>query len=94
LAKPLATAMGIPLAADVLLRARDTCAQTELDRAARRRNVRGAFHLREGVALPDHVVVFDDVMTTGATLAECARVLKRAGVRRVDAWALARAPMH
>jgi predicted amidophosphoribosyltransferase len=37
------------------------------------------------------VAVIDDVMTTGATLAECARVLKRAGVRRVDVWALARA---
>jgi len=38
------------------------------------------------------VAVLDDVMTTGATLAECARVLTRAGVQRVDVWALARAP--
>lgn len=94
LAKPLAGVMGIPLDADVLVRIRSTSAQTELDRPSRRRNVRGAFRLRDGAVLPDHVAVFDDVMTTGATLAECARVLKRAGVRRVDAWALARAPMH
>lgn len=92
LARPLAASLSIPLGHDVLVRTRDTSAQTELDRAARRRNVRGAFHLREDVVLPDHVAVFDDVMTTGATLAECTRVLKRAGVRRVDAWALARAP--
>jgi predicted amidophosphoribosyltransferase len=54
--------------------------------------VRGAFALREDVTLPAHVAILDDVMTTGATLAECARVLKRSGVARVDAWALARAP--
>jgi len=42
--------------------------------------------------IPEHVAVLDDVFTTGATLAECARVLKRAGVARVDVWALARAP--
>jgi predicted amidophosphoribosyltransferase len=39
------------------------------------------------------VVVLDDVMTTGATLAECSRVLKRAGAERVEVWALARAPV-
>jgi predicted amidophosphoribosyltransferase len=48
--------------------------------------------VRADAAFPPHVVVLDDVMTTGATLAECVRVLKRAGVRRVDVWALARAP--
>ena len=92
LAKPLAAAMGVPLVADALERTRDTFAQTELDRAARGRNVRGAFHLREGVDLPDHIALVDDVMTTGATLAECVRLLKRSGVPRVDVWALARAP--
>jgi predicted amidophosphoribosyltransferase len=40
------------------------------------------------------VVLFDDVMTTGATLREAARVLVRAGVARVDVWALARAPQR
>jgi predicted amidophosphoribosyltransferase len=42
--------------------------------------------------LPAHVALLDDVMTTGATLHECASVLRRAGVARVDVWALARAP--
>jgi ComF family protein len=93
LARPLAKALALPWRRDVLRRVRDTAAQTELDRAARRRNVRGAFVLRSGVALPAHVALLDDVMTTGATLAECARLLKRAGVRRVDVWALARAPL-
>jgi len=92
LARPLARQFGVPLRHDLLQRSRGTAAQTELDAVARRRNVRGAFAVRAGVALPAHVAILDDVMTTGATLAECARVLKRAGVVRVDVWALARAP--
>lgn len=92
LARPLGRALGVPVRHDLLSRAHATTAQTELDAAARRRNVRGAFVLRAGAELPAHVAVLDDVMTTGATLAECARVLKRAGVARVEAWALARAP--
>lgn len=92
LAWPLAKSLGIPLRNDLLQRLKPTAAQTELDAATRRRNVRGAFVAREGVTWPAHVAIIDDVMTTGATLGECARVMKRAGVRRVDVWALARAP--
>jgi ComF family protein len=92
LARPLARALGVPLHVDALRRVRPTRAQTELDARSRRRNVRGAFALVAGATLPAHVAVLDDVMTTGATLAECVRVLKRAGVQTVDAWALARAP--
>ena len=92
LARPLARALGVPLRHDALQRSRPTEAQTELDAVDRRRNVRGAFVLRAGLAPPAHVAILDDVMTTGATLAECASVLKRAGVPRVDVWALARAP--
>ena len=92
LARPLARALGVPLRHEVLQRTRSTEAQTELDAISRRRNVRGAFALRAGIELPAHVAILDDVMTTGATLAECARVLKREGVERVDVWALARAP--
>ncbi|MFC5582655.1 ComF family protein [Rhodanobacter terrae] len=92
LARPFARELDVPLHHDVLQRVRRTDAQTELDALGRRRNVRGAFALRAGIALPAHVAILDDVMTTGATLAECARVLRRAGVPRVDVWALARAP--
>ncbi len=91
LARPLARALGIPLRHDLLHRERPTTAQTELGAVARRRNVRGAFTVT-GTGLPAHVALLDDVMTTGATIWECARVLGRAGVERVDVWALARAP--
>jgi len=92
LAQPLAKALRIPLLRDALQRTRATSAQTELTALARRRNVRGAFAARFDGEVPKCIAVLDDVFTTGATLAECARVLKRAGVERVDVWAMARAP--
>jgi ComF family protein len=92
LAGTLARHLGVPLRRDALRRNRATDAQTELSAVQRRRNVRGAFSAHFDGEVPAHVAVLDDVCTTGATLAECARALKRAGVARVDAWALARAP--
>lgn len=90
LAKPLARAFGLPLHAQALHRVRATQAQSELDAASRRRNVRHAFALAPGMRLPDHVAVVDDVMTTGATLDELAAALKEAGAVRVVNWVVAR----
>jgi len=92
LARPLSRALGIPLVDGVLLRKRATAPQSRLDAAARRRNLRGAFTVRDCIVLPAHVVLVDDVMTTGATLVESAKALRRAGVARVDAWVCARVP--
>ena len=67
-----------------------TQAQSVLEAHARRRNVHGVF---ESVApVPSHVVLVDDVMTTGATLRSAARTLRQAGAQRVDAWVCARVP--
>lgn len=92
LARPLARVFGIPLHTEALRRTRATPPQTGLDAKTRRRNLRDAFAIAASARLPEHVALIDDVMTTGATLRECARVLRRAGVARVDVWALARAP--
>jgi ComF family protein len=85
---------GIAHVPDLLVRCRMTPAQGKLSVGARRDNVAGAFRLRPGVAsrvAGARLVVIDDVLTTGATAAECARVLMRAGAARVDVLTLARA---
>ena len=84
-----ARALGAPLAAHACERSRDTAPQSALRWDERARNVRGAF--RCTVPLEGAVVaVVDDVMTTGATLAEIAATLKRAGAARVVNWVVAR----
>ncbi len=81
---------GLPWTA-ALTRPRATLAQSDLPADRRRGNVRGAFKLKHLPPGAKHVSLVDDVMTTGSTLHECARVLKRAGVERVDVWVVARA---
>jgi ComF family protein len=92
LARPLARALDLPLRDDLLHRVRATAPQSELSAAARHRNLRHAFAVRDTAVPPMHVVLIDDVMTTGATLRAAAEALQRAGVARVDAWVAARVP--
>lgn len=77
-------------AATALRRIRDTPSQTGLDRIERRRNAAGAFQSTR--PLPPRVWIVDDVVTTGSTLAEAARTLRRAGAREVSAVCAARTP--
>jgi ComF family protein len=92
LAQAIHKAGGPPVALDWLVRRRRTPSQGHLGPLARERNVRSAFVLRKGCPVAGRrVVIVDDVMTTGATAAECARVLRRAGARSVGVLTLARA---
>lgn len=91
IARAVACELNRPLAAGLLLRVKHAPPQEALDRAARRRNVRGAFAVAGAVA-GRHVLVVDDVMTSGATLDEIARVLKAAGAARVTNLVVARTP--
>ena len=86
----IAASAGVRSALTLLQRVQATRAQSRLDAAARRRNLRQAFEVRGEV--PAHVVLVDDVMTTGATVEAAARALRKAGARRVDVWVCARVP--
>ena len=90
LARPIARRLRIPIDAKSCVRIRPTAAQTGLPAAERARNVRGVFALR-GPLEAKRVAIVDDVMTTGHTVAELARVLRKAGVEEVSVWVCARA---
>jgi ComF family protein len=76
----------------VLERIRYTTTQTALDRAERMENLHNAFRLRKNMDVRGlRVLLIDDVLTTGSTLSECARILKRAGAISVHAATAARA---
>ena len=82
----------LEVASAVLVRRRETVSQVGLSREERMANVRDAFAVRQpGRVKGRNVIVVDDVMTTGTTLSECARVLKRAGAERVWAATVAHA---
>jgi ComF family protein len=75
---------GLQLDASVLRRCRATESQTGLSRSQRRLNVHGAFEIQSpGKIIRRDILLIDDVFTTGTTVAECARLLRRAGARRV-----------
>lgn len=93
LARPLARAHGLPFAPRALERLRDGPSQTGLDRRERRRNVAHAFRVRPGLRVPRRIWLVDDVSTTGATLEEAARALRRAGARHVVGVCVARTPL-
>lgn len=91
LAERVSRARRLPLSYDNLIRTRDTPPQTELTRAVRLNNVRRAFAVQrpEEVA-GKRILVIDDVFTTGATVNECAKTLRRAGATDVYVCTLAR----
>ncbi|MFL6550839.1 MAG: ComF family protein [Povalibacter sp.] len=82
--------LGIPMITDAATRTRETSEQAGLDQKARRRNIRGAFAIARKLTAAN-IAIVDDVITTGSTANELARVLKRAGAKRVQIWAVARA---
>jgi ComF family protein len=82
----------IQLDTSILIRTRETASQTGLTRHQRRANVRGAFAVRRADQIKGRtILIVDDVMTTGTTAGECARVLRRAGAQEVFVATVARA---
>jgi len=64
---------------------------TSKTKRARKQNIKGVFKIKNGVSVPANIILVDDVVTTGATVEEATKVLKRAGAKKVVVVALAMA---
>jgi ComF family protein len=92
LGEVLARQWHLPLARQALKRIRWTEPQISLSAEERRVNVKGAFAVPDIAAvMGKHVLLLDDVFTTGSTVEECSRVLKRSGAAAVTVITIARA---
>ncbi len=89
LAAYLAKRTGIALARNTISKVRATAPQTSLNKRARVGNTKRAFAIN-GSIYARHVALVDDVLTTGATVNEIAKVLLKSGVEQVDVWCVAR----
>ncbi len=89
IARPLARQLGLPLIRTGVVRALHTPPQANLPWKERQKNIRGAFECQIDLT-GQSVIVVDDVMTTGATLDELARTLKKHGATHVTNWVAAR----
>lgn len=91
LAKVFAKEFAKKLKGNLLIKIKSGAAQVNLSRRERLENVRGSFRVKNSSSIKDkHILLIDDVVTTGATVNECAKVLSGAGARRIDVFALAR----
>jgi ComF family protein len=91
IARALAAHWKLPVSEASLRRTRETKTQTALAPEERERNVRGAFWASPAKGRQREIILIDDVLTTGATLAAAARSLEESGWRRIDAVTFARA---
>jgi ComF family protein len=91
LANGLAALSGVPTCPDTLIRVRHTPKQGALGRRQRQANLHGAIRLKRADKIQGrHVLLVDDVLTSGATVEECVRVLQTGGAAAVDVLTLAR----
>lgn len=80
----------LPLDYSILIRSRYTHLQVKMTALKRQENVKNAFIIKKEIQYT-HIALIDDVMTTGSTVNEVAKVLKNKGVKKVDIWTIARA---
>ena len=91
IAKPLARRLRLRLAPDILVRTTPRPSRLVLSRSEHWKSVRGAYAIRDGAQVDKlRVLLVDDVLTTGATLDACARVLKKTGAATVTGLTVGR----
>jgi ComF family protein len=95
IAKYLASSMGLRVMLNSLVKVRDTMPQVGLSSQARKKNIKGAFAVEnDSLITGKDIVLVDDVVTTGATVRECSKVLKKAGARNIYVITLAHGMME
>lgn len=93
IARVISSRLQLPIDYDTVIRQRVTVSQTGLDAQQRRKNIRNAFRVVSDSGYK-HVLIVDDVVTTGSTVNELAKALKKRGVQRVGVLSIARAPLN
>ncbi len=91
LARILSTQLSIPVDSHTLYRTRNTTAQSSLPKKERQQNIRNAFALTAKIDA-SHIAIIDDVMTTGLTVNEIAKILRASAVSMIEIWVFARTP--
>ena len=89
IAKTIAKKFKIPLSQDHCIRAINTPPQIDLPANKRKQNVRNAFKIKKTINAKN-IVIFDDVLTSGSTVNELSRILKKSGVEHISVWCCAR----
>ncbi len=89
IARPIAHRFNIPILLQHCIKNKTTTPQTQLPAKQRRNNIRGSFKISKPIYFA-HVAILDDVMTTGSTINELAKTLKKQGVTTIEAWCCAR----
>ena len=92
IARVISKKLEIPIEYNAVVRQRSTISQTGLNAQQRRKNIKGAFSVVSRLQ-HKHVLIIDDVVTTGSTVNELARLLKKNKVERVGVLSIARAPI-
>lgn len=88
LAEPFAKFFGIPFRDDILFKTKETKHQSSISFSERHTNLKGAF-MASDAARDKNIILFDDILTTGSTLAECSGTLKNAGAKNIAGITLA-----
>lgn len=91
--RPIAKKLKVPIDIKSCQRIRATHAQSDLPANQRAQNIKNAFQVSKNLNAK-HVVIFDDVVTTGHTVDELSKILKTQGVERVDVWCCAKTTMN
>ena len=94
LARQIAKNLNCSLDIHLISRNLNNPKQSGLDARQRKKNVKGIFKLNKNQKTYQHVAIVDDVMSTGSTVNEISKLLKKAGVEKIDIWILARASHH